>query len=141
GLTVQSTRLSNTIKRTALPRRGGVQFNDFGQILGTAIMEEKQALPCSPQRRCTAFARPSLSLGHAVSQGCAHVMDGEIRERVKGRVIQVFEVGGPGSQGGGMVLGTTGRFKGIFPIKSRCAERQALWNTVGGLAAEVTLGR
>ena len=52
--------------------------NGLFEIGGPPIMQEKQTLPKAPQRRCAELVRTRQTLCHTVSQGRAHVMQGEI---------------------------------------------------------------
>lgn len=72
--------------------------NRFHEIGGPAIVQKEQELPKSPQRRRAKLVRTSETLGYAIGQGRPHVMNGEIRKRLKRPVAQTFHVGGLGGE-------------------------------------------
>jgi hypothetical protein len=58
----------------------GVLLDRFVQILGPAIMKEKDALADAPQRSRSEFVAIGCPLRHAVRQSCPHFVQGKITQ-------------------------------------------------------------
>ena len=59
------------------------------EIRGPPVMQEKDALTDAPQRGGTEFAAIGVTLGDAVGQPAAHIMEREVAERRKAHIALV----------------------------------------------------
>ena len=66
--------------------------NRLFEIGSPAVMQEEQPLPQTPQRRRAELVGTGQALCDAVSQGRAHVMQCEIRKRLKCPVTQPLNI-------------------------------------------------
>src|SRR5712664_1491230 len=58
------------------------------QVAGTAVVQKEDALSKPPQRGCAELVPAGTALRDVVHQGCAHVVDLQIRERLHCRAPQ-----------------------------------------------------
>lgn len=59
-----------------------MSFDGLHQIAGPSVMEEKDALPDTPQRGRSEFIRARATLGDAVRKTFTHVMNEEVGEEI-----------------------------------------------------------
>ena len=58
-------------------------FDNLDQIGGPPIVEEKDALPDAPQRSRSELIGPGAALSDAVGETSTHVVDEEVREKIR----------------------------------------------------------
>src|SRR5258708_1449125 len=97
-----------------LAAMAAVISDGFHQIGRASIMEEEDALPDAPKRSGSELVGAGGTLRDAVGEAFAHVVDDEVRVKIRGLIRKGSGWGGRGAAGnlcargqrGGMAMGT-----------------------------------